>query len=763
MVDHLNAIYFYRATKTDVPGNEDIFISTFRDLMSIYSVELELEKFKPFLSLTGALELIQAASYHKNPYYIIGTLNHSDAIKYSWEELGLNIFDLPLGENQKYFRYIPLNPHVDMLNSLKEIQSSTSTLIPLPTKSLLLSKQWSECYQLLNSLSEQLGHGSRDRMQIDMDSLKKDLVDTKKKLESAAATFAGSPVEDVLTEITKRLLDSKTASNFQSLRNYLNLDSQSVYLSPFSMKTSSQKKAYKKILVVEDNDQVAKHLVQKLSNIYPEASISRLDIDRFIEYKLFYASSGENIILDDNAQQDILFTLDLEIGKSEKTYGLPGGLWLLYHFTLKYPFASRLVITGYRKQNMSVFNSGAGNFLLKPFDDNELQQALNHSHPFHVLWLGSTAAQADWGFWGGNTSNSLDSFHKIVQVLENWLKEYQIGLTHNYELQANEVILASVIVIDCWPILADKTSIHNGFDFFKELYCQIKILNPTANIIIMLPRHDSFFLQSGPIREIFHFIRDGQDSIIHKPLWICGEHSDSLGQRIIKLLHDRPSFDVKYCVFTPLMGLIWPKSKEHITHMISAKKCAKKCIINGWGFFGVLIGEIFGFHVKFTDILNELGYLKDKLLQQLKQERKKNAQRWIYISSEFTSETLVEKFITTITTKENPITPLRSVDKWLEFILDGSPSASGGVARSLTKSLNHLFGGETRFEFGTKGGWYDDQNTFVEDTPIIFEFCAKKGIIAREAINNTIVNYLHNLAGEQVVLIQEIPIRGYLK
>jgi hypothetical protein len=82
---------------------------------------------------------------------------------------------------------------------------------------------------------------------------------------------------------------------------------------------------------------------------------------------------------------------------------------------------------------------------------------------------------------------------------------------------------------------------------------------------------------------------------------------------------------------------------------------------------------------------------------------------------------------------------------------------------SFSKDLALLFGGQTKFRFEARGGWYDDNGKYVEDVPLVIEFCGKKGVIAREAIRKCIVDYLKIEGGEEMVLFQEIPLRGYLE
>lgn len=80
---------------------------------------------------------------------------------------------------------------------------------------------------------------------------------------------------------------------------------------------------------------------------------------------------------------------------------------------------------------------------------------------------------------------------------------------------------------------------------------------------------------------------------------------------------------------------------------------------------------------------------------------------------------------------------------------------------TLTGPLTRVFGGSTNYEFSDRGSWYKGTER-IDDILIVVEFCAKSSIMARKFIRETAVNYLRLVAGEDAVLVQEIPIRGFL-
>jgi hypothetical protein len=139
-------------------------------------------------------------------------------------------------------------------------------------------------------------------------------------------------------------------------------------------------------------------------------------------------------------------------------------------------------------------------------------------------------------------------------------------------------------------------------------------------------------------------------------------------------------------------------------------------------------------------------------------ERKNHKQRWKTIPAEISSNKLVKEFLSYLLQPGNKVTSYLTIERWLRAVLDEHISR-----RSSTESLAYLFGGETRYEFGTRGGWHDSKGTFVQDAPLVIEFCGRKAILAREAIERDVVYHLKSMGGEQEVLFQEIPIRGFLR
>ena len=354
--------------------------------------------------------------------------------------------------------------------------------------------------------------------------------------------------------------------------------------------------------------------------------------------------------------------------------------------------------------------------MLKPFTNEELNIAIERSSPFSALWICPDTVQTNWKHWVSEVDHKAD-YNWIGNKLAAWLGQYNICLDSIAEYDETTITKYSIIVMDYYCIdpnhdfkrkrAANKPQVNTLHEIIND-YLKIRSSNPDANIIIILPMRDDIFQPSGALHSIARIIRDGHDTIFHKPMWICSDNPKvrSLGQTIKTTLEERPLFDVKYVVYTPVMGLVWPKAKEFLKQQTISldKRINEACNpVHGWSPLAVLMGGIWGFTVSFKDILDD-PRLGIELSEQLDNERKKHKQRWKTIPAEISSNGLVKNFLSYLLQPGNKIASYLTIERWLRAVID---------EHSSTKSLAYLFGGETIYEFGTRGGWYDSKGTLV--------------------------------------------------
>jgi hypothetical protein len=712
--------------------------------------------------LKDILEFLETKA--EPPFYVLGTVSKSEAVVQSWNGLGLNLFDLPRGMEKKIFYYIPILSFPDMLKAvIHKRYEYDNTYV----QDAIDDIKWAKCHKWIREIQCCFGHGNRDKMQfyeinnaIEKIRGVKELV--PKKLPCQEKCHVNNVLENALEEMSNK---NKLK---QQLRKVANLDCQTYRLATLPGVPFNIIPKYKRVVILEDDPDMREHLAEKIGELYGSDSVQKADVDKFLNNWIVCDENGNEIKLKDKKynEWETLICFDLELDKNKETDCVPGGLKILYNTALHHPFVSRLVITGYRTQNERSLNAGTCGFLLKPFSKEELNIAIERSSPFSALWICPETVRRDWNQWTFKVHNWTD-YKWIKNRLAAWLGQYHIGLDDISQYDELKISEYSIIIMDYYGInpnhdfkrkrAGNKPQVNTLHEIIND-YLKIRSSNPDANIIIILPMRDDIFQPSGALHSIARIIRDGHDTIFHKPMWICSDDPKvrSLGQTIKTTLEERPLFDVKYVIYTPVMGLVWPKAKEFLEQQAISpdKRTNKACNpVHGWSPLAVLMGGIWGFTTSFKDILDD-PRLGIELSEQLDNERKKHKQRWKTIPAEISSNELVKEFLSYLLQPGNKVASYLTIERWLRAVID---------EHSSTKSLTYLFGGETRYEFGTRGGWYDSKGTFVQDVPLVIEFCGRKAILAREAIKKDIINTLKSLGGEQEVLFQEIPIRGFLK
>jgi len=699
----------------------------------------------------------------KPPFYVFGTVTKNDAVVLSWNGLGLNLFDLPWGRLPKIFRYIPVLSLPDMLKAVIHKRYEYDNTYVL---SAINNIKWAKCHECIRKIQRDFGHGNRDSMQIwDKMERKRQINEVIDNVSKILPYSEECNVKKALKVVNNKINNEHEFQ--QVLRHVANLDCQTYRLASLSgVLFDDIIPQYKRVVILEDNEKMRnciKKTIKERCGDVQEANVEESKKN----WRLCKKDGTEIELKDKNYDEwETLVCFDLELGENTENDSVPDGLRILYNTALHHPFVSRLVITGYRTQDERSLNAGTCGFLLKPFTNEELNIAIERSSPFSALWICPETVRADWNEWVSKVDNEAD-YKWIRDRLASWLGQYHIRMDDISEYDKTEITEYSIIVMDYYGInpkhdsnkkQADNQRKTNTLHDLVNDYLKIRSSNPDANIIIILPMRDDIFQPSGALHSIARIIRDGHDTIFHKPMWICSDNPKvrSLGQTIKTTLEERPLFDVKYVVYTPVMGLVWPKAKEFLEQQaISLDKRINKAFnpVHGWSPLAVLMGGIWGFTVSFKDILDD-PRLGIELSEQLDNERQKHEQRWKTISAEISSNELVKEFLSYLLQPGNKVISYLTIERWLRAVID---------EHSSTKSLAYLFGGETRYEFGTRGGWYDSKGTFVQDVPLVIEFCGRKAILAREAIKKDIINTLKSMGGEQEVLFQEIPIRGFLK
>ena len=459
-----------------------------------------------------------------------------------------------------------------------------------------------------------------------------------------------------------------------------------------------------------------------------------------------------------------------------------GGHWILYATANKYPGVPRLIITGFRTEAPRGLASGAGSFLTKPVTVDLLRRKVKEAQDvFRVHWLCPANVR-------NNYEDLLDglTFDRCKDLLKEWLGARSIGLHVRTETagvgcagtgeQLDEAAIArsSLIVLDLFevPKLGDSLPQPHENETCAELLQQIihiRCVSPSVPIIVIVPACGgaegivAHCYRSHPLR-----LRAGADAIIKKPMWLAADgHPDSnagLGNMIVQQLQ-LDVLDVKYQVIIPIAAIIGRLDGAFVRRVQTqgGKKPGEE-----WDqFYAPLLPALirrFGL----AGPTRELSYalakfrVREALEEYIQQARQEDEDRWKHTAEE-AIQTAVAASVDFI--QHELVNHHAALEAWLRKAVDEkarqkTEGQSEGFDEYL-KPLVRVFGGSTRYEFTVNGSWYSKEGQRIDDLLVVIEFGAKSSLAARAFIETTVVKYLSRIAGEQVVMVQEIPIRGY--
>lgn len=746
-----------------------------------------------YSAITGGLfdltALVNYLEQHNKSISVFGTFSQEEIIEHSYRELGFNIFDL----GGKLFKYIPLNPSPDA-NYLKKLLSCD--IIEIPDKKyreLIQLLKWTRCHQFTKLIQEAVGHGNRDVFQfrsckIVLDQLKRVIAENKDKchglpccegcqilrqIDKIAAKFQkidNKKKEEPCPELAREIA-------FLDCRKYRIAQSKHLLEIQFPQKTETRKK-FKRIIILENNEgfknQLKKDLHQFLEKdgciieAHPERSWQNCSLCD-TEGKDFL----EELIYDKKIEpSSILCCIDLDLGEQnipkigmghfmKSTFG---GQWILYKNTREYPKVPRVVITGYRSQDLLSYIAGGNAFLMKPYTLVELKKQIDNARSSirsRVMWLCPGDAQENYYSF---CKSKPEDFKKVANLLNRWLDGHQVDLEIKEDVKAIENI--DLIILDIFKLKNkyNPRELMSKTRKLSEIISKIRSENPTVSIILVLPFElDREMTVSDFYRQLPLNLRDGSDNVIRKPFWfVFNERSkpeDCLGNMIISQLANKEDFDVKYQVLVPIVPIVGrlANSIKDIKDNPGQKSFDKlyapllPYLINCFGLSARIMD------IKKTKTRTELEQeLKEKITDEINNE----PERWENIDLEDV-DTIISSFVKQI--DDFNIKRHTNLESWLRYMVETNLNEGDRKdIHTLTEPLARVFGGSTRFELGVRGSWYEG-TARIDDIIIVVEFCAKSSILGRKFIRDTAVNYLLGDVGrEYAVLVQELPIKGFL-
>ncbi|TYQ30497.1 response regulator [Pseudanabaena sp. UWO310] len=646
----------------------------------------------------------------QEPICVAGTFSKSEAISYSYQELGLNLFDLPWFSppERKVFRHFNL---LDLSNHTDVLRACFST-----TKPTILEKynftdaakhlQWAKCHQFAKAIQNAVGHGNRDEMQ-DPNSDRTTSTSMQSRIKEVQNSHSGLPCADrcqlyakieEIKGIKLNATDNDEKKRLVLAQQVAALDCQTYRLAQAlytpaiednlveSSKLESPR--FKKIIILDDNENFKKVLEEEFKKVGNTDLVDSKFVVETLNVKFCWEHFGlfkkgekepydllKQLKKEGVSPAEILTCFDLDLGSPSET--LPkivnncfGGHWILYGTAREHPDVPRLVITGFRSQELLSYTAGGSAYLLKPFTTESLQEKIKEASILHrVTWLCPRNIQTDYSSLLPTTSDDKTfQFEHIQRQLHNWLENRRIELKIIEDIDSNKerICESDVIIIDLDQSSVNQSEPQNNLTCLIEKISQVVHLNPHASVLVILPIaegiNDSF---AGYYRKLPLNLQDGSDMILRKPMWITDNlHPDlSLGGAIVHQLKRLNDYDTKYQVLIPIASLLKNKSDKYLN---------------------------------LVDCMKAHG------------------------------------------------------------------EASQKISEEIIKPLTQVFGGVTCHELGIRGSWYDATAKKIDDTVIMIEFCAKSSLMAKQFIEKTVIRYLRQVAGEDVVLLQEIPIRGRL-
>jgi hypothetical protein len=740
--DLLNPQYFcFPQIADDTSGTNSIFIRTLKQVLKSINIEKNNTLIQPkpltFIDIHKLLETLNEQD-RQRPICVMSTLSQDDTIAYSYQELGLNLFDLPWFSKpeEKVFRYVNLLQLFNHIEDLTDCFSSAAATIDNEKFTDAVEHlQWAKCHQFAREIQQAVGHGVRDRMQDTNTALDR----MKESITGVKENYSDLPCQNCqLSQKIDYLLtqpDTGEDGRLKFAQEVAALDCQRYRLAK-SLYTPDledlEPPKFKKIAILDDDEQFRKLLKEKFKELKGTRLVddTLVDSDKLVEIldeKVCWKNFGLFIEGDDNKthevidklkednpglkESEILTCFDLDLGsppKSDSGISSPvddfiktcfGGHWVLYGAARRHPRVPRLVITGFRSQELLSYTAGGSAYLIKPVTKENLVAKVREASILHrVTWLcpqeirdeyrNFVQPKKDRSKEDRSKKDRLLDFDTIHRHLAHWLNCQRIELEVIQDTQSNRgrICESEVIVIDLFNVNTSETKIENSIVKIAE----VRQLNPHASMLVILPLvegvNDPF---ANYYRQLPLNLRDGSDLIIRKPMWIAEhpQHELALGSAIVHQLKRLEDYDTKYQVLIPIRSLLENPPQEFNPNLVDSMKAFSEA-----------------------------------------------------------------------NPPQHPSEPSSN----LLNVMKAHGDASQIISDKIIKPLTQVFGGVSSYELGIRGSWYDDKSQKVDDTVIVVEFCAKSSLMAKEFIEETVVRYLKQVAGEEVVLLQEIPIRGRL-
>lgn len=730
--------------------------------------------------------LSEALARDKRPIYVCGSPSFAEAVELSWEELGLNLFDLPWfapheSKAFKYLNYFQLAKHIQDLRSLCTPDQGDE--LRRSCEEALTQLQWAKCHAFSARLQTVVGHGARDHLQNER------WEDVRDRLEDFFGRSGREdlPCNDVCGLRRKaQALIEETGGPDEQRRLMLaqavaSLDCREYRLAParyFQPQEEVPGPSFERIIVLEDNSDFRKSLVAALKRYCsPTGQVIEADVKRSWQHYRLYGRDEEaegdiiNLLVSDEGigYGQILACFDLDLGTDNRPEGTPewfadvfGGFWVMYGTANAYQRVPRMVVTGFRSHDLAGLAAGGCAYLLKPFTDESLaEQVRNAAVLRRVVWLCPEEVRRGYGLIESN------DFEHCFDWLREWLVRSRVGLESIDSLSADAVVGADLVIVDLFKKTGASEDSWEPALAPADVITSIRSVNPSASIVLIIPTagasQDNL---SDYYRRLPLHLSNGVDGVVKKPMWMVADgkrsSEDALGNKLAERLF-ASDFDVKYQILVPVTAFVGRFDGKFLQR---AARAQADTDVNPAELYAPLIpylADFFGLTARLSELKGLGSEVRRAFAEHMAKELSGDAVKISRPRVGPQVASLLDRFWSLLTAEQ--FARHLNLESWLRSIVDSEVAKALGspTIHRLTEPLTRVFGGSTRYEFGVRGSWYKTAAERVDDMLIAVEFCAQSSIMARQFIETTVVNYLRKIAGEAYVMVQEIPIRGYLK
>ncbi len=736
------------------------------------------------LNFSKAKELLGSCPH---PVTVLSRHSSAQAFSCSYDKMGLNLFDLPWGIDSNWACYFSFFGLFKFLGSPEQQQ--------LDSNLVCADLQWAQCHELNANLKNTLGHGQRDWLQ------SAEQCEVSKRLREI---LKNDQVENLpckgqcgLVGRLQHLLDNQTIRDeeptLQWKQKIADLSCGIYRLAQpcltDSTESPSESTKFSRIIIVEDNPSTKKALKDYLTSyVDPPDEIKLADIEQSVK-DVRLSENGRDLLEGIDARKTLV-CFDLELKREYPKCRIPDGLRLLYKTVNAHSALPCIVVTGYRSQEHRSLGLRAGSFLLKPFTQEDVNYAVTNAvrHSL-VTWFYPKKVQDR----DAAVIHKIFAVENIQQRMQKWigkaLDDYLIHLEVHaspletlYGVGSEDLSNSDLFVLDIAPLdLASEACPRVGAMLRKALL-YLRQFNKDAPVIIIWPFDrwkEMDRLLFGSLRRLF---RDGMDRILYKPTWLFDYEgsTESLMGQVLHSVELRPSFNIKFTVQLPISPFIGRFDWNYASGSSPEAKSDDARV--RFAPFLVPLIKAFGLSAPLSALKNMTEDNKKRLAKAIRSEVMQNQNRWggfkrdkgaiVGLTDFLLSNRLVQGQESCSQEKE----ALRALlNELIDELKDSCEIQSyltlehwvrSQCFQEIEKHLKdaiRLFGGETRFELFARGSWIDERGTRVEDLLVVVEFLANLSVVSREFVEQQIIQPLLDKYEEEAAILQEIPIRGFLR